>query len=196
MIVASVVGPLHAGQSSGQSTVTMESRSSTTSVISPVVMATWFAERRDGTTQLDLLVLWRGPPGWFTQPGGSGGRGGGSSRPQSAWITHGALTLTVEFDPSERVAVVQGQRLDLGDDNVVLVDDVHSPTGPRVTGTLRAPRAMPGSAGQIGLVLRESPEVVSFLRCDARRADGRGQAYLERLCLQNLGIGGGPVVPQ
>jgi hypothetical protein len=173
----------------------MESRSNTTSVISPVVKATWFTERRNGATQLDLLVLWRGTPGWFMQPGGSGGRGGGPSRPQSAWITHGALTLTVEFDSSERVAVVQGQRLDLGDDNVVLVDEIDSPTGPRVTGTLRVPRAMPGSAGQIGLVLRESREIVSFLRCDARPADGRGQAYLERLCLQNLGIGGGPLAP-
>jgi len=50
------------------------------------------------------------------------------------------------------------------------------------------PRAMPGSAGQIGLVLRTSPEIMSFLRCDATTTDSRKQIALERLCLQNIGI--------
>jgi hypothetical protein len=43
------------------------------------------------------------------------------------------------------------------------------------------------SAGQIGLVLRESAEVLAYLQCDARSPDARLQRRLETLCLQNLG---------
>jgi len=166
-----------------------ESSTNPTMLISPTVEATWFATGRGGVDHLDPLVLWRGTPGWFMEPGGSsGGRSGRSGAPRTSWVTRGTLRLTVEFHSEKRVAAIQGQLLDLADHNVVLVDDVDAPTGPRVTKMLTVARAMPGSAGQIGLVLRESPEIMSFLRCDATRPDGRGQAYLSRLCLQNIGI--------
>lgn len=70
---------------------------------------------------------------------------------------------------------------------MVLVDDVDSPDGPQVTGTMSLPRVTPGSAAQVGLVLRKSPEIMSFLRCDAEPPDGPGRALLERLCLQTIG---------
>ena len=103
-------------------------------------------------------------------------------------ITQGGFKFTLEYDSSKRVAVVNGKTIDLQDDNVVLVDDVDAAAGPRVTDTMRVDYRMPRSAGQIGLVLRASPEIMSFLRCDAKAPDGRGQAFLERLCLQNIGV--------
>jgi hypothetical protein len=157
-------------------------------MMSPVVVATWIAERQEGgSEQLQLLVLWRGAVGWFFKGGGLVS-GGGSAGRYNTTIVYGGVRLTLDFDPSTRVATVQGTTLELGADNVVFVDDVDSPKGPRVTGTKRVERAMPGSAGQIGLVLRTSPEIMSFLRCDSTPPGARGQAFLEQLCLQNIGV--------
>jgi len=66
-----------AGPFSNQGRAATGSWSSPTSIISPEVMATWFTTRAaNGVEQLELLVLWRGMPGWFLDPGGSGGSGG------------------------------------------------------------------------------------------------------------------------
>lgn len=53
----------------------------TNRTLSPAVVASWQAhENGDGTGTVDLLVLWRGSPGWFTRgkdaSGGGGSRGG------------------------------------------------------------------------------------------------------------------------
>lgn len=167
----------------------VESSTSPSSVISPAVEASWFATGRGGVEHLELLVLWRGTPGWFMEPGGSsGGSSGGNGVPLSSWINRGDVRLTVTFDPVKRVATVQGKRLDLADHNVVFVEDVDTAAGARVVKTMKVPSLMPGSAGQIGLVLKESPEIMTFLQCDATRADGRASGYLRQLCLQNIGI--------
>lgn len=143
-----------------------------TQIMSPVVVASWITERSgDGVERLQLLVLWRGTPGWFLPEGGSGVSGGGSGDRYHATITEGDLQLTLDYDSSRRVATVHGKTIDISKDNVVFVDEVDSPTGPRVTGTMRVERAMPGSAGQIALVLRTSPEIMSFLRCEATTTD-------------------------
>jgi hypothetical protein len=85
-------------------------------------------------------------------------------------------------------ATIQGKQVTLAKDNVVFVDDVDVPDGPRVTGTMSVDRVMPGSAGQIGLVLKKSREIMSFLRCDATLPGVPGRAMLEGLCLQNIGV--------
>jgi hypothetical protein len=177
---------------SGQGAPMDGSWSSPTSVISPVVMASWFTTRApNGVEQLELLVLWRGTPGWFLHPGGSGGSGGGPASSHT-WITRirgdRTLTLTLDYDPPKRLVVVQGTRLELAGNNVVFVDDVDSSDGPRVTRTTSIARAMPGSPGQIGLVLRNSPEIMSFLRCDSAPSSGPSRPLLEHLCLQNVGV--------
>jgi hypothetical protein len=114
-------------------------------------------------------------------------RGGQSTGRYHQTITQGGLTFTLEYDSSTRVAIVDGKTIKMAESNVVFVDDVDSSAGPRVTGTMSIESRMPGSAGQIGMVLRLSPEIMSFLRCDAKAPDGRGQAFLGRLCLQNIG---------
>jgi hypothetical protein len=161
--------------------------STPTQVISPVVVASWIAEHAGtGPERLQLLVLWRGAPGWFLRPGDVSG--GGSGGRYEATLTYGDVQLMLGWDSARRVATVHGKIIEMAEDNVVLVDDVGAPTGPRVTGMTRVDSKMPGSAGQIGMVLRQSPEIVSFLRCEATSSDGRVQARLEGLCLQNIGV--------
>ncbi len=158
-------------------------------MMSPVVFASWITGRQGSEPeQLQLLVLWRGTPGWFLRPGGSKVSSAGSGAGSHTTIVQGGVTLTLDFDPEARVATIHGKRLELGEDNVVLVDEVDSSAGPRVSGRLRVDRAMPGSAGQIGGVLKKSPEIISFLKCDTPVADLPGKAMLERMCLTNIGI--------
>ena len=189
IVVSGAFAAPSAGQLPSAGRTTAVSSSMPTQVISPAVVATWVTEGSAGESdRLQLLVLWRGTPGWFLRPGGSSVYGGQSAGRYQQTITQGGFKFTLEYDSSKRVAVVNGKTIDLQDDNVVLVDDVDAAAGPRVTDTMRVDYRMPRSAGQIGLVLRASPEIMSFLRCDAKAPDGRGQAFLERLCLQNIGV--------
>jgi hypothetical protein len=167
-------------------------RSSTgpgTQVISPAVEISVITEgQADGTDNLELLVLWRGAAGWFLRPGSMTSGGGTSEGHSRLTIRRGDLQLTLEYDRPTRVVTIQGQPVRLAADNVVFVDDVDAPGGPRVTGTMQVTRAMPGSAGQIGLVLKESPEIMAFLRCDAALPDRPERGWLRRLCMENIGV--------
>jgi hypothetical protein len=117
--------------------------------VSPSVMATVMTRvAQDGKGELELLVLWRGRPGWMRSGGGdsswasgSGGGGsmGGGAMPatRSAWLTQGGVRLEVRFEPQSRKLWIQDRDVALNDDNAVLVDEVDSPNGPRVARTLR-----------------------------------------------------------
>jgi hypothetical protein len=160
-----------------------------TEVISPAVEISVMTEgRADGTDELELLVLWRGAAGWFLRPGSTTAGRSTDAGHSVLTIKRGDLHLTLEYDRTTRVVTIQGKPLTLGADNVVFVDDVDVRDGPRVVGTMRVARAMPGSAGQIGLVLKQSREIMSFLRCDAKLPDVPERAWLAGLCLQNIGI--------
>ena len=159
-------------------------------MLSPTVVATWFADQPVGAHRghLQLLVLWRGTPAWFLT--GDGDVRGGSHRTNGTQQTvqFGDVVLRLSFDPKEQVAVIQGKRVDLKEDNVVFVDDVDSREGPRVVSTMKLGPAMPGSPGQLGEMLAPNRAIVDYLRCDAKAPTGRDQAVLDKMCLQNLGI--------
>lgn len=164
-----------------------------TAPVSPSVMATKMGVvDAAGRGTLQLLILWRGSPGWFQKGtgGGSGGGGtmGGGPSPmiRSEWISQGGINLTVRFDPGARTAWIQDREIALGDANVVLVDGVDSPAGPQVVRTLRidpeyettmAPAPYGGPMGRgpqmraqpvpVQTFIRRSPELVEFLQCDA-----------------------------
>lgn len=99
-------------------------------------------------------------------------------KPLSWFVARDGVTFTLEYDSPTRTAIVDGKAVKVEDRNVVFVDDVDSAAGPRVTGTMRIESRMPGSAGQIGLLLRDSPEIKTFLRCDATSPDGLGKGFL------------------
>ena len=119
-----------------------------TAPVSPSVMATdMCVVDPAGRGTLELLILWRGSPGWFRKGdgGGSGGgsgaggsmAGGPSPMIRSAWVSQGGVSLTVRFDPAARKVWIQDKEIALDEANVVLVDGVDSPEGPQVVRTLR-----------------------------------------------------------
>ena len=195
--IAAIAGSMqagtgHAGVPAGRvqtpAAAQEESAATPTQILSPSVIAAWVTERTGNEPErLELLVLWRGSPGWYLKVPGGGVTGGQSSGRYSQTITYAGRTLTVSFEPATRTAVVDGRRIDLGDDNVVLLDGADSAAGTQVVKTMRVPRTLPGSAVQIGPVIARVPELMTFLRCDALPADGRGRGYFATLCLQNLG---------
>src|SRR5687767_8238909 len=68
-------------------------------VVSGVAMATWVARvERDGARVLQMLVLWRGSPGWFASGSDNTSSGGGDCRLYHSGISRGDLQLQVEFD--------------------------------------------------------------------------------------------------
>ena len=165
--------------------------SSGTRVISPVALVTWVAHYgNDGAQVLDLIVLWRGSPGWFARGSGSGTSSGGSTSSFHSTIRYGGLDLQLEFEAQTRAVRIDGMRVELAGDNVILVDDVDMPGGLTVASTLRVDPSLPladNGYPRIEAVLRQSGEIVSFLRCDARMPDGRAQAVINSVCAQVVG---------
>jgi hypothetical protein len=168
-----------------------------TAPVSPSVMATdMCVVDAAGRGTLELLILWRGSPGWVRKGdgGGSGGgsgaggsmAGGPSPMIRSAWVSQGGVSLSVRFDPAARKVWIQDKEIALDEANVVLVDGVDSPEGPQVVRTLRidpeyqttmSPAPYGGRMGRGPQIrpqpvpaqtfIRRSPELVEFLQCDA-----------------------------
>ena len=160
-----------------------------TQTVSPTVVATHVAGfTSEGARVLELLVLWRGSPAWFTRASGSGTSGGGDGRRYNSTLRYGGLELQLEFDRQSRLAMIQGNRVDLGNDNVVFVDGVDAVTGLRVVRTLRIdPTMNQDQFPRIDEVMRRSPEILSFLQCDTRLSDPLQQKLADIVCANVLG---------
>lgn len=132
--------------------------------LSPRVRATWFAEGRDDTADLLLLVLWRGTPGWQNAPH----HGSGQLPPRSSEgaperrgavpspIVHttriGTVEFGIDFDLDSRTVRLIGEEVALGDRNVILVDRIDGAGGPpRIVSVLRIDPRLP-------MVRRPEPE--------------------------------------
>lgn len=174
-----------------QSALTRSSGGGNT-MISPTVFATWVTQRAgNDPEQLRLLVLWRGTPGWYFVPGSNGIRSttdGSSGAARTHLTIEYGVRLTLDYGAGDAVTV-NGREVHLGTDNVVYVDDVDALAGARIVRTSRIPSKMPGSAGQIGLAIRDVPDIVAYLRCEARASDAQRQMLIERVaaCLVSLG---------
>ena len=175
--------------------------SSTSAPVSPSVMATVMtAGNEPGKGELELLVLWRGSPGWFWRADGSGGGGSSSgsggmlgrtgSEVRTEWLSQGGVNLNLRFEPGSRRLWILDQPVTLNDANVVLVDGVDAPTGLRVVATVRIEPGYDAATDQpLGLLaarpsgapppqgvppqtfIRRSPELVAFLQCDVKAPD-------------------------
>jgi hypothetical protein len=134
--------------------------------------------------RLGLLVLWRGKPGWTQTTAGLPASLQGAARPflnsSSGDWRDGALNVSLVRGPFVLGLSynVLRQRIDLRNQwlnvpqgtNVVLLDEVDQPRGPRVVGVLRMD---PGTLnldprrGSIGPLLGRIPEMKAFLQCEA-----------------------------
>ena len=156
--------------------------------LSPAVVGAWFTSSdAAGSSTLDLFVLWRGSPGWFMKSGSQGSSGGGSSTGRrGVTVKYGGLHLHALFDGPERLAEIDGRKIPLDDHNVVLVDDVDSADGLKVVKTLRVDPSL-SDRTRPEIVIRRSPELVAYLRCDLKLPDARKQAMMDIICAQVIG---------
>src|SRR5215472_6673777 len=81
---------LLAMQLAGQSAHARYANAST-AIMSPTVVASWYAQQEaDGSNRLQLVVLWRGNPAWWRQPGCVGSCGN-----EDYTVQYGSVDLTV-----------------------------------------------------------------------------------------------------
>lgn len=159
-----------------------------TRIISPVAAVTVITSGRSSVDRvLELVVLWRGSPGWFFKSDGSGTSGGGSGTTFSGTIRFGELTLYLKFDFSTRVVSIDdGKPIAMKDANVLLVDGVDSPAGMSGFHTLRVASVIEDQR-RIEPVLKSSAQILEFLRCDVRLDHPGRDAAVQRICAAILG---------
>ena len=153
-----------------------------TTALSPSVMGSYYFTRGDAAmSRLEMLVLWRGQPSWYSTrstPTGAAFSGFGapsmSGRVFSASSTYNGVQLMASTDTDNSRLIVQGQTFDLRRANVVLVDTVDGPSGPVIVDTFRIDAQLPNLASSDILVpvLNAAPELQAFLRCGVPAARG------------------------
>ena len=162
-----------------------------TRLLSPSVEATWIVRGDpNAPPELELLVLWRGSPGWMMREGASESTGGGihSGREGDrgsafATLSFGEVQLKLEFDGNTRVARVGGIDVNLGSDDVILVDEVDGPAGPRIAGTSKVDAQVSEEPGRdIEVVIRSNWDLYDFLRCEAPGPDAAIQPMIDEMC--------------
>jgi hypothetical protein len=166
---------------------------STSRVASPTVVASWVSHDNyaDGS-HTTLLVLWRGTPGWFASKGGRGGGGsgaggGGGGSYAYQYVYEGGLTFMMEFDYDKSIVKMLNQEISLKETNVVLVDFVDSANGPAIVGyrwVEPAPPDPPAAVDPIASVVRRTPELFDYLRCDLTLPDPVMKAFMPIICGQ------------
>ena len=165
--------------------------------VSPAVVGTWIVNEAPGASpRLELLVLWRGTPGWFMQGESGEATTGGSTVGRDGAVVavqqlnYGDVRLGLEFEQKQGVVRLMGQEIPLQSANVVLVDDVDGPNGPSLAGTRHVDPELPESpesSPPIPVILRRSPDLVDFLRCDAKVPDSSVQPMFDALCARLTG---------
>ena len=166
---------------------------STSRVASPTVVASWMSHENyvDGNATT-LLVLWRGTPGWFSKGGrGSGSGAGGGAGPSGSfayqYVSEGGLTFTMAFDHDKRIVKILDQEISLKDVNVVLVDFVDRTNGPTIVGSRwvdPAPPEQPSAVDPIAAVIKRTPELFDYLRCDLSLPDPVMKVFMPIICGQ------------
>ena len=159
-----------------------------TMATSAAVMTTYAIRQRPSGEVLELLILWRGTPGWFTRGRSASSSGGLSGDNWRHRFSQGGLEFEAALDFKTRTASVQGQLVKLGKANVVLVDDVDSPRGTRVAGTLTVDASLGKESGPLRIlpVLARSKEIRDYLRCDTELSVQRLQERLAPVCARIL----------
>jgi hypothetical protein len=150
-----------------------ESASCGSNIVSSTVVATFCGHRVDNDEILDLLILWRGNPGWFHRREGGSVGGGGSRRFGAGTMGHvsqysmyGDVTISFDADFDANIVKIGDDTVPLNGANTVLVDDVDQPAARRVSATRRTAPRLP-LVGDMNLILvQRSPELLDYLRCD------------------------------
>ena len=145
-----------------------ESSACQTDIVSATVVSTYCGHHENGNEVLDLVVLWRGKPGWFLGLG----RGTGGSRtfaPGMAGIVsaremYGDVTIEFTADFDRRVATIGSFPIDLSKVNTVAIDDVEG--AGRLSASAWTEPRLPADGDWNRALARKSVLIREFLRCD------------------------------
>jgi hypothetical protein len=134
--------------------------------VSSSVSVIWRTRSRSSELQgIDLLILVRGRPGWFTEPAANRG----PSVSSSAYTTVRTATRDIEvhIDLGKKVVQFGDQLIDLQQGNVIFIDKVDEPSGPIVTEILTVEAQIPFARGvEMLKPVLETPGIYSYLRCE------------------------------
>ncbi len=167
-------------------------RESGQGAVSSNVMSWWLAHREDTSTSvLDLLILWRGSPGWIFR--GRSITGSGSSRQGfgSNTITEtmlvGDRSLTWTLDVVAKSITILNQSFSLTDVNVLLIDGGDSTQGSELVRALQIDPRYLAEPMHFEVAVRRSPELLQFMQCDAQLDTQREQLIADLICARFAG---------
>ncbi|MEO8077940.1 MAG: hypothetical protein ABI818_16555 [Acidobacteriota bacterium] len=151
----------------------LESASCESNIVSATVVATFCGHRLDRDEILDLLIVWRGRPGWFQRREG-GRAGGGGSRTLGAgtkghvaqYSMYGAVTIDFDADFDAGVVTIGDVRIPLNGVNTVFVDHVDEPGVRRVSATRWSEPRLPLTGDRNVTMVRRSRELLNYLQCE------------------------------
>jgi hypothetical protein len=142
-------------------------------IVSPTVVSTYCGHRMDSVEMLDLMILWRGTPGWFQRAGGGGGgggssQGGGTKGRVYQYSTYGDITIGFDADFDANTVKIGEELLALGGVNAVFVDGVDEPGARRISATrwIEPGLALTSDMNKMLVLARRSRELLDYLRCD------------------------------
>ena len=148
-----------------------ESASCQSDIVSSTTVSTFCGHRQGDNEIVDLLIVWRGQPGWFQSKGtGSGGSGGsrkfgaGTNGVVSQTQSYGAVTIAFHADFDSRSATIGQSAITLDRINTIVVDDVDRDW--RITNTRWTDPTLPLGGDWNLMLATRSREFVRDLQCN------------------------------
>ena len=154
--------------------------------VSASVLAT-IETRNEG---LELLVLWRGAPGWFL--GGPQSRASYTEQDgvSTANLEYGGRELTLSFDSRTRTVRLHERVVSLGPSgNVLLVDHADRADKMAVADVLTISSEGTSVDPRLGTLVpffERSDELIAFLRCDRTMPNPRSSELMNRIVCDQL----------
>jgi hypothetical protein len=149
-----------------------ESPSCQYNIVSPTVAAAYCGHRSGDDEVLDLLIAWRGEPGWFqrrdgvTGGGGTRGVGAGANGRVSQYAIYNDVTLAFDGDFDAGTVAIGNLTVSLEGVNAILIDRVERADARRMSTTLWIEPRLPLGVDPNLVLSRRSRELRQFLRCE------------------------------
>ena len=151
-----------------------------TQFMSAAVVATGCTHAVSGHRVLDLLIIWRGAPGWFQRSENGGvvtdvtrDFARGEQGRVAQFTTYADITVGFDAHFDDQTVSVDTAVISLANQNAIVVDDVDLPHTRRIVKTLRVDPVLPERGNTLLIVARRSSEVRNVLECDADRMPAR-----------------------
>lgn len=148
---------------------------------SSTVLITRITRKAAAGDQLELLVLWRGAPGWYLQRprGSSTGERNGVLREEHQY---GNVKLRIIFDPKASTVEVNEERVLLDSGARALLVDHVGTNEPLTVEKLKIDRNVSSGGAALLKLFRDSTALREFLRCEGVSAERPHRSYANTLC--------------